>query len=151
MTDDQLNDEFANIIFGSEENAEWADQAAAEAPKPEPKPLKHTGLSYVDDVVLALGAVESRYALRVDGKTLFYVHVELGCSIEAPASIAFTGQAISWHPIVIKSVDNMQSISTEGAAVVAAHEGETAHVDGHSVAAYVLPRALRYLSKFYGI
>lgn len=151
MNEDQVNDEFANILFGSDENAEWADQTAKDAPAPELPPLKDNGLSYAGDVVLPLGSVESRYALRIEGKTLLWVHVELGCKAEAPTIFKGIVNAISWHPIVVKSADGMHSVSTGGSAVLTAHEGEGAHIDGQSVAAYVLPRALRYLTKFYGV
>jgi hypothetical protein len=149
MTEDQANAEFADILFGNEENAEWADVAAADAPQPEPKVLKESGVSYAGDVVLKTGAVESRYAFTWKGQILFYIHVELGVTVPAPSGLHYTGQAISWHPIVVKSVDGMKSISTNGAAVMAAHEGETAHVDGLTVQAYVLPRVMDYMVKLY--
>lgn len=113
----------------------------ADAPADLPK-LKDNGLSYAGDE----GTV-SRYAVRVNGTTLFYA------TVDTDPEFALTGkglpEGVSAHRIEIRSVDGSQVLSTGGVAAKAPHKDGT-HVDGQTVAAYVLPRVKRFLGELNG-
>jgi hypothetical protein len=143
MTSDETNAEFANIVFG-QGNADWADEAAATAPKPEPKPVKESGLSYVTDEVDKFGSARSVYVMTYEGVQLFQVHVDLGCTVAGPKHPKMT----TFHPIRIVGNDGLTSIDTNGIAGVWNHDdGSGIHVDGQMVASYVIPRLMRYVVK----
>jgi hypothetical protein len=144
------NDDFSEIFEGTDLAAIEAEFEALEAAKPA-RPLKRDGLSYVQDETRPDETRVSVYALRAEGKTLLWVKVDLSCTVEAPHGIKYLGKAVSWHPMYVVSADGKTSVETTGRAVLAQHKGGAVHVDGMSVQAFIIPRALRFLAQVYGV
>lgn len=108
-----------------------ADKAAAK--------LRDNGLCYLGD-----HETESIYAVRINATTVFVVKVDNADKLEAPG----LPEGVSAHRILVQSVDGARVVLTGGVAARAPHnDGTGTHVDGQTVASYVLPRAVRFIQE----
>lgn len=112
--------------------------------------IKPTGLSYIGDE-----GTTSVYRLQAEGVHLMDVLVDNATTID-PEIAAATGvqlkdETATLHPIAITSPDRKATLATAGYGAKVAHidgDGVSApHIDGLTVAQYILPRAMVFMGK----
>lgn len=108
--------------------------------------IKATGLSYVGDA----GNV-SRYRLQIDGIPLFDVLADNGVTLDPTEAGVEVPADATLHPLAVQTTDGKVTLPTKGFGLKHAHidaEGVSpAHIDGITVAQYILPRAMFFAAK----
>lgn len=111
--------------------------------------IKDNGLSYIGDE--KDGAV-SVYRLQLEGRHLFDVLVDNVTEIDAETAekLGLTApEGATLHPLAVASPDRKAVVATNGVGAKVAHMDEhgvsAPHIDGMTVAHFILPRATRFL------
>jgi hypothetical protein len=149
MTDDEFKG-----LLGESDAAELEALAAeveAEVAAEQPAAPKKDGLWYAHDGVSSDGHTISWYALNGGGKTVLWVSIDNDLEVST-AALGKLPDGITGHAIRVHDAERTDSMATNGIALRAPHQdGTGTHLDGQTVRSYVLPRALRYLGRFYGV